>query len=128
MKTKSGERKMADTYKDKVRNKIKRIANEERKDFRKKVHKLRKKGIDNAYDVVRIEDEGTSIWDRISEEDNQIANCKYSRNPSWWNREFNRVPKRRQDRDLLKVVTIENADEFDEVEWSDDNKPNLYYW
>lgn len=51
----------------------------------------------------------------------------YNKNPSWWNRLFNRRPKRRQDTIACKQI-INGKLDAEKAEFSHSNKPNNWYW
>ncbi len=68
-----------------------------------------------------------SPYHRLTEEEKLILGLHYSKNPSWWNNLFNRRPKRREDRDKLKKIDLKSPDN-DAIIFTDDDKPDSYYW
>lgn len=116
---------MGKTKRDKIRGKYRAEDRKYDKESDKKIERLRKtKNMDlmSAYHLVRINDP----WSKLSFKEQQKIFPGYSKNPSWWNRIFNRKPKRREDRDKLKKIDLKT--ETDGIIFTDDNKPNKYYW
>ena len=50
----------------------------------------------------------------------------YTSCPGWWNHEFHEVPFRRECRDKLKNVTLDNYEEVDIR--TNFKRPHIYYW
>jgi hypothetical protein len=52
--------------------------------------------------------------------------CNYSSCPSYWIHEYHEVPFRRETRDKLKKITLDNCEEVDIR--NNFKKPHIYYW
>lgn len=115
---------MSNTYKEKLRNKFKREHHKADKKADKLLHKLiHHEGwsFHPAYHKSRkIADDP---FDILSSEDQSRLN-RHWKTPSWFHRLFNRKPKRRQDRDLLRKVQIDS--DSDDLVFTNDKKPAEY--
>ena len=121
---------MSNTHKDKTKMKIKREHNAYRREFSKIVRKERKRN-DSVLDAFalakfKLAKKNPYHPNNIRKYKYEHVEVDYSKNPGWWNHEFNRVPKRRHDRDNISKITIGQAD--DVIDFSLDRKPNKYYW
>lgn len=117
---------MGKTKKDVIRAKYKRLNKKDTQEFNLFVDKMRNRNPDR--DVMYIWTLSkmwhSSPWDKLTEHEKLVI-VNYSRNPSWHNLLYNRVPKRRQDRDMLKKIDINDDNDY---VFTLNNKPNAYYW
>ncbi|VGQ13073.1 hypothetical protein SB5439_05137 [Klebsiella variicola] len=66
-------------------------------------------------------------YDTFSREPVRWGFVVYSKNPAWWNREFNNRPKRSEARQLCKAIAAGRKD-ADAAIFPLEHKPNYYYW
>ena len=117
---------MSNTKKQKIKGKVNRMNKSVRQVEKALIDKLIAYGVDVMPAIKAVHDLTRNvIWNKMTEEEKLMVFSGYSKNPSWWNRLFNRRPKRRADRDMLKTVDLN--DERDLI-FSDDDKPDKYYW
>jgi hypothetical protein len=86
----------------------------------------------NAYLKERIQKKlDALIWiknnpHRYQDEDDYFM-FHYSKNPSWWNKEFHTVPCRAKEKQLLNKIKKGDIDSEDTI-WPTNKKPTKYYW
>ena len=90
--------KMSNTYKDKSRGKFKRLYNYK---------------VDNWKD-----------WEKVYDE--AYGYGYYNSCPKSWNKAHHIHPARCKERDLLKKIDIDDAEEYHD--FPDMKKPHIYYW
>lgn len=125
---------MSNSYKCKVRRKFKKAQKKDKdrpyKIVYRKIYRYDPDGQGSLIDHLKPEYYaaklyiGSRAWDKLSEHE-KLTVVNYRKNPSHWNREMNRKPKRAEDRDKLKCVSL---DEEDDKIFTEDKKPNIYYW
>jgi hypothetical protein len=119
---------MGKTKKDKIRGKYNRANHKDSQEFDLIWKKMYRMNPDWSFTAIwqLCRERKNSPYDNLTEKEKLVLG-NYGKNPSWWNLLFNRVPKRRADRDLLKKLKT-NPDKADGCVFSVDRKPNAYYW
>lgn len=120
---------MSKTERDKIKGKYRAADRKYDKEFHKNIKKMEKsKNMDfiAAYTLTKNAMNDKHPLGKLSFKEQQKIFPGYTKNPSWWNKLFNRAPKRRDDRDKLKKIDL-NTD-CEGMVFTDDDKPDKYYW